>query len=873
MLVGDPGLGKTALLEEICGGPTGMQVLRTTAVAAEAALPFAGLHAVLRPLLSCLERLPVPQQLSLKVALALSVGEEPDLLAVNAGTLTLLAEAAGERPVLVAVDDAHWLDQPSADALAFAARRLRGEEIAFLFTTRTEQPSAFGVDVDRIVLAPLAEDEARQLLDQRDDPVPPDASARMLELAAGNPLAILELPSAFALDPVGHGDTVTERVRQAFASRLEALPAAARLALVLAAAEPDPAAVRQAAGSLRLDQDSLRPAESAGLVRLEPNGITFRHPLVRSLAYATADPDERRLAHRALAEALAEEADRDRRAWHLAAGATEPDEELASLLDETADRAVARGGHAAAARALERGARLSRSPDQIAHRLTLAARAAYWAGTVEKALALLDEALATTEDPIVRAAALLEHASIDGMQGVTVDDAALLAQVGQLDRLDPDLATRLLITVVSTRLEALDVPEAQELVAELEAASRLAGPWWQPRGLATVAAVNLAAGDSTGFWEVFSQVVGNNAVTAGYALDLIWAEHYETARYALEFTLREGRTSGNQIRVIWNQLCLAHLELRCGQLPQAELAAAEAITLGEANRASSWSAVAQCALAAVHAWRGDADACRDTAAAALAAARDTRSVTNEIGALAALGHLALGLGRPEETVADLEPAARIWERTAYGEPSGVPFVPDLVEAYYLCGKTGTAEDVLAQFEAIAVRAERTWAEAAAHRCRGLLADADTFDDHFQRSLALLDQSPLTLDRARTQLAYGERLRRAGRRREARSHLRAAHAAFAAAGATPWAGRANAELQATGEATGPRTPDRRAALTPQEVQIAHLAAEGQTNKQIATQLYLSPKTIQYHLANTYRKLNIHSRAELARAITAGDHLTA
>jgi DNA-binding CsgD family transcriptional regulator len=844
-----------------------MRVLRLAAVESESALPFAGLDALLRPLKDLIPRLEPLQERSLRVALALEEGDDPEVLAVNAGALSVLAEAAGERPLLVAVDDAHWLDAPSAAALAFAARRLEAEELAFVVAVRSGEPSAFDRGFERLELEPLPRHDARELLLQRRESVPAGVVERLLGLAAGNPLALLELPSALAEDLPAEEVAPTDRTRTAFAGRLEALPASSRRALVLAAAEPDPRAVRRAAEQLALGRDALAPAEEAGLVRVGPEGVVFRHPVVRSLAYATVDPVERRAAHSALADALPDDADTDRRAWHLAAAATEPDEELAAMLEETADRAEAGGGHAAAARALERASRLSLDADDISRRLTRAARLASWAGEIERALRLTEEALDSTRDPNLVADVLLEVASIRGAQGIGYAQDRFFETVADGAKLDPDRSTRLLLTLVTGRGNLYDTEGAVALAEQLEASARQAGDWWRPRGLAVASTAHLAAGDGARFWTLFSEILDNDASVASCALDLIWAERYEEARHALERTLREGRASGNQMRVIWNQTCFAHLELRLGRLAQALAAAAEAIALAEAHGMGAYSGIARCALAGIQAWRGDVELCRVSAGEAVAAAREAWSVSDEFSAQGTLGLLWLGLGLPENAIDELAPCERRWLEMTHVEPSGVAFVPDLVEAYARADRREESEPLLARFRTVAERTKRQWARAAVARCEGIRAEPDAYAEPFERSLALLAGSPLQLDRARTQLAYGERLRRAGRRREARSQLRAAHDAFAAVDAAPWVERAAAELRATGETVGPRTPDRRAQLTPQELQIAALVGEGKTNKEIAGQLYLSPKTIEYHLANTYRKLGIHSRVELARVIAA------
>jgi DNA-binding CsgD family transcriptional regulator len=864
VVVGEPGIGKTALLEDARAAASAMRVLQLTGVEAESALPFAGLHALLRPLADLLVRLDAAYENALRTALVLTSEEPPDILAVNAGLLALLAEAAAEQPLVVIVDDAQWLDPPTSDALAFAARRIAGEELALLVSARTDEPSAFDSGFEQLALGPLAPTAARELLASRADSVPAGSVDRLLELAGGNPLALLELPVELALEVPGA--TPSTRLQRAFAARLEPLPPETRQALVLAAAEPDPAAVRRAAHELGLGDAMLADAESAGLVRLGPDGVAFRHPIVRSLAYASADPVRRRETHRALAAVLDAEEDRDRRAWHLAAAATEPDEELAALLEETAARAESRGGHAAAGRALERAARLSVDPDARARRLTGAARATSWSGDVERGELLAEEAIASTRDPLLRSDALLELESQRAPQAEGDSEDRLLAQVGEIDELDADRAIRLLIAVMGKRGTAFDGAGAAELAPRIEETARRAGSWWGPRALGTAAVAYLAIGETSRFEELTAEIRDNDAVVANFALDLLWAEEYDLARSALESSLREGRAQGNVMRAIWNQACIATLELRLGRLQAARLAAAEAITLGDARGMSLWAGIADAALAGVHAWQGDEAGCRAAASLALASARQSRSLSDEVAACSPIGVLALGLGRPQDVVDELEPLAVRWEGSTVVEPSAVAFIPDLVEAHAQLRQLDEARRRLDRFASAAARARRQWALAAVARCEGILAGSD-FAQHFEHALQLLDASPLTFERARTQLAYGERLRRAGRRREARTHLRAAHAAFAAVDALPWAERAAAELRAAGEPVGRRDPDREASLTAQELQIAHLVADGLTNKEIAARLYLSPKTIEYHLGNTYRKLDVHSRAELGRIIGA------
>ena len=834
-----------------------------TGVESEAELPFASLHELLRPLVELLPRIPASQARAVAAALALEDGE-PDALSVGAGTLSLLVEAAEAAPLGIVLDDAHWLDSASADALAFAARRLTGEEIAFLVATR---PVAHGfAGFPSIEIGPLTAAEGRLLLEARSEPIPVGSESAFLEVAAGNPLALLEMPLELALDLPRHA-TPHERLNSAFAHRIDALPEPCRRGLLLAAAEPDLRAVTAAAQALSL-ADPLGPAELTGLVQIDGVTIVFRHPVLRSLVYASADPSERREAHRALGATLMADADRDRRAWHLAAAAAGTDEEAASLLEETADRAASRGGQAAAARALERAAHLSVDANGSARRLYAASRAAFWAGEAARALELAETALPLSDDPLLRADLLVQVGAIGQWHGGSVTEAMY---VHALDAggLDDERTSKLLYEVVKLRLDALDADGAVVLAPRLETAARNAGPWWGPRHLAGAAAAYLWSGDTGRAEALFRELTSNPAIPAGFAYDYLALEWYDELRASLDETLREGRAAGNLLRVVWNQSCTAHLELRLGRLNAATAAAAEAIPLGEAIGMPALVGSASSALAGVHAWRGQAEACRTTAAVGVAAARNSGDRYQEAAAQHAVALLALGEGRPDQTIHVLLPHANAWAESSIVEPSVAAYLPDLVDALVQRGEIADARGWLDRLTRTATAANRVWALAACARCEGLMATADAFDEPFQHAVQLLEQTPLALELARTRLAYGERLRRQGRKSGARTQLRQAHQAFATAAAAPWEARAASELRAAGEQveTAERAlPD----LTPQEAHIAQLVTAGKTNKAIAAALFLSPKTVEYHLTSTYRKLDIHSRAELARIVAREEH---
>jgi DNA-binding CsgD family transcriptional regulator/tetratricopeptide (TPR) repeat protein len=878
VLVGDPGIGKTALIDDAVAATAGMAVLAVTAVESESSLAYAGLFALLRPLLELLPRIDEPQARALRVALALGDGEEPDLLAVSAGTLALLAEAAAERPVLVVVDDAQWLDRPSADAIAFAARRLRGEELAFLVGRRADEPTPFDSGFEQLTLAPLPRDEAEQLLSQRSEPVPAGAAGRLLDLADGNPLALLELPVALAAEVGSATGTATDRVRRAFAARLDSLSPAARLALLLAAAEPDPDAVRRAAAQLGIGEDELAAAESAGLVRLDARGIAFRHPLVRSLVYSSADRQERRAAHGALADVLGDDGSGDRRAWHLAAAATRPDEKIAALLEQTAGRARARGGYATEAAALERAAELSPDEQDRARRLHAACRAAYWAGEKARAVRLGELALTLAVDPLVRAD--LRHqlaviADFDRDLRASSPSTALLERTAaEIEPLDPLRAVALLGIVLQRHRERLDAPAAHDVAVRRLALAERVGGERQTRALQDVAATHALRGDAADAAALLDRVAEARRadedlpVYASQAAEpLLWLERYDELRDLLGRSLERARREENVLRVAFDLTNLATLELRLGRLDAAARVAAEALGLAESTRSDYLAACNLTVLAGIDARRGDGDFCRERAERAAALAHDLGDVLIAAEGRLALGVLALGEGRYDDAAAELEPLARVVADGGVGEPQVLPYAVELVEAY---ARTGRADDARRELDLLAAAAEAVGRESAlagARRCRGLLAADEAYEAELPAAIAAYSRQPLAFERARTRLVYGERLRRAGRRRDAREQLRAALEELESIGARPWAERAQAELQATGERVLRHRSPGVEQLTPQELQIADLVGEGKTNKEIATQLFLSPKTIEYHLGNTYRKLDVHSRAELTRVLTA------
>jgi len=495
-----------------------------------------------------------------------------------------------------------------------------------------------------------------------------------------------------------------------------------------------------------------------------------------------------------------------------------------------------------------------------ARRLYAASLSQGWSGDATKERALSEEALPLADDPLLRADLLFRLRASEEWTEARVGEAVLLQELEGVDALDDERRAKLLVLVVNQRMDAFDAAGAAALAPRLEQYARGAGPEWQARTLAVVAGVYLLAGERKPAAGLFRTLATHPALPTMCAFYYMSLEWYDELRASLDETLRAARAEGNLHRIAWNRSCAAHLELRHGRLSAAEAAAVEAISL-ESVLGQPKVLIASAALAGVQAWRGEAETCTTNARLAAAAARAARDRFPEGLAHGALGLLALGTGRPADAIVELEPLARSWVRSTVADPAAVPFVPDLVEAYALTGATAQARELLDRFAPLATAAGGTWALAACARCEGLLAAGEGFDEPFAKAVDLLTGTPLMLELARTQLAYGERLRRAGRRREARPLLRAAYEAFGAVAAAPWQSRAAAELHATGEHVA-SAPTPRPDLTPQELHIAGLVAQGKSNKEIAAAIYLSPKTVEYHLANTFRKLDIHSRAELA-----------
>ena len=878
VLRGSAGIGKTVLLDHAVQQASGFQVLHYTAVESEAELPFAGLHALLGPLLVRLPEIPETQARALSAALAIKSIATTNTLAIYAGALSLFGVAAEGAPLLVVVDDAHWLDRPSAEALTFTARRLTAESLAILFAVREGEGADFGVALPTIELEPLEVAASMELLHERfGTTIAADVARNLAEATGGNPLALLEVAPLLSeaervgREPLPDHLPASESVERTVRRALRSLPPETRLALLVAAASDSPT---------EGDLEALEPAESAGLVRIHVGSVAFRHPLVRSAVYHAASADERRAAHRTLADALTGVEDVDRRAWHLAAAADGPDESVAATLEAAASRFAERGGQASASRALERAAELSGDDDACARRLHAAGRAAEHGGDLERAAVLAERALTRVRDAGIRSAATVLAWQANDWRGLTNDAVDFETEAQRVAPFHPARAALMLWLSSHEALRTLDLERALRLARKsvdmisVNAARQPEGSWepWMADVAANtrwhLAFILLILGRPS---EADEAVRGLLPPATGdvWVTYYAYLERYDEARSSLERVLRSSRATGD----VWNEMyltrSLAFVDLLEGRFPAARAGAARSLGMAESIGVPVAIAFNLAHLAWLAAIEGRESEAREDVARADDLAQLGLGWLFLRGRLqATLGLLELGLARPLAAIEKLRPVADLAERHGVREPSFLPYAPDLIEAYARAGEREAAMRELAKLAELAGALDRRWALAVVARLHGLLGQDDDLDEHFGAALELHGQgagSPF--ERARTELLYGERLRRAKRRVDAREHLRSAIELFDGLGAAPWSEQARRELRASGESIPRRDPTVPEKLTPQELQIALQVAEGKTNRDVAAALFLSPKTVEFHLTRVYRKLNIHSRAELVRLFSS------
>jgi DNA-binding CsgD family transcriptional regulator len=873
VISGEPGVGKTALLDHAVESATGLRVTRVAGVESEMELAFAALQQWLSPMMDLADRLPEPQRDALGVAFGLWAGPAPDRFLVGLAALSLLSEAAAERPMLCVVDDVQWLDRASAQAIGFVGRRLLAEPVALLFATR--RPSAELAGLPELAVGGLSARDAQALLDSV-LPVPIDARVRERVIAEthGNPLALLELPRNMALSQCsggfGEAPGLPGRIEASFQRRLEALPADTQRLVLVAAAEPtgDPDLLWRAAGLLGIGTQSQAAADEAGLMTIGDQ-VAFRHPLVRSAVYRAASPEARRMVNGALADATDPVAEPERRAWHRALAALGPDEGIAAELERLAGRAKARGGWGAAGAFLQRSAELTPEPGQRAERTLAAAHARYQAGTFDVAERLLAAAQAGPLDDLQRARLDLGNARIAFAASRGADIPLLFLKAARdLERIDMRVARETYLEALSAALFAGRLATGGD-VREIAEAARALPPAPQParapelllEGLALLIIQGCAAGVP-----VLKRAISASADASDEEALRWWlAPHvgmlvrdYESwdLLSARQVGLARGAGALTDVPIVLNMRAAVHA--LAGDFRGAGSLAAEAQSVSEAT-GSSMAPYAALGLAAIQGREAE------TAALVQAATKDAER-RGEGQALTfchwATAILCNSLGRYDEALAAAHQGS---------DDLSIAFMyvgwslVELIEAAARSGQPDRAAGALRRLAEHARACGTDWALGIEARSRALVSRGDAAERRHREAIERLGRTPAALDLARAQLLYGEWLRRQRRRREARDQLRAACQAFDSFGAAAFASRASCELKATGEHARKPALETREPLTAQEALIARLAGDGASNRQIAGQLFISPATVAYHLRKVFTKLGVGSRHELASAV--------
>jgi DNA-binding CsgD family transcriptional regulator len=886
VILGDPGVGKTALLEDLLQRAGDRLILSARGFEAESQLAYAGLAQLLAPVLELRATLPAPRRAALESALGLGPPCPGDRFATYAAALGLLAEAAERMPAVVAVDDAHWLDASSLEALRFCARRIAADRIAIVLCGREPILDGSGATgLPELRLAGLDARATARLLEERVRvSVAPHVVATLHGATAGNPLALVELLNL--LDDAQLQGTlplpdllpVGPAMRRTFGSQLARLPRATRQALLLAAAD-DSGELETLLRALRvrgLDPASLEPAEDAGLIALGDARVAFRHPLIRAVAYQSSSAPARRAAHAAVAEALRLAVHgRARRAWHLAAAALEPDERVAAELEAAADDASQRAAPEAAGDALEAAARLSPERERRVQRWLGAARAYHLAGAASPALRLLDQALGATEDPVARAEIQHTRAQVIGLRGAGADTCALLiGEARRVESVSRERAAAMLLEAATMSVLLGEPRESARLAQDAFAmAEETGGQLARIAGL-VLGNAQILCGDAVTGYPLVAQArpllhSSEPSVSGFVATSIIqaelWTGHYAEALRMHAELVRRIRAEGAITALPFALQLLGFAHLVCGEWRAAQAVCLESAELAATVGQPALGCMPLVVLGLAAGLQGDGATARAQLARARAIGEEFGLASTRTMAGWAEGEVELGVGAYDDAIAVLEPTAAGSLGAGLEEPGVAWWAQDLAEAYIRVGRDRDAVATLEILEAQAKRTGRSLAHAGAARCRGMLADDEDFAVHFERALGWHDGMAFPFERARTELCFGERLRRSRRRCEARDPLRRALAGFQALGAEPWAERARRELAATGERARKREPSTAARLTPQELQVAQLVAGGATNKEAASALFVTPKTIESHLNSVYRKLGIRSRVELPRVL--------
>ena len=875
---GEPGVGKTALLEYLAGQASGCRVVHAGGVQSEMELAFAVLHQLCAPMLDRLERLPPPQRDALRTAFGLSAGPAPDRFLIGLAALGLLSDMAGERPLVCIVDDEQWLDSASAQVLAFVARRLGAESVGLVFGARV--PTGDLAGLPELVVGGLRQDDARTLLDSAlTGPLDTLVRDQIVAEAHGNPLALLELPRGWTAAELAGGFglpgavPLAGRIEESFRRQLGALPAQPRRLLQLAAAEPtgNPVLVWRAAGRLGICAEAAGPPVEAGLAEFGVR-VRFRHPLVRSAAYQSAPTDDLREIHAALAEVTDPASDPDRLTWHRAAATAAPDEGVAAELERSAGRAQARGGLSAAAAFLEHAMLLTPDPGRRADRAIAAAEAKHQAGAPDVAAKLLAMAEAGPLEELARARISLLRGQMAFSAGNSSDTPRLLVDAAR-------------------RFEALDTRLARETYLEALSAALLGHRTSQIGTLEIARAARGATAAPPG------ESRAPDLLLAGMAT--LITDGYETGVPAVQRALsvfRDGDLPiGEQLRWLfvatrcaidiwddesWRDLAVRQVELARAAGALSLLPFAITQRFGMHLHAGEFATVAQLVDEFSAIKEATATGLPDFGTMILAAwqgrSREAFRLIDEFvadmsergqGYGVSLPHytasvLYNGLGRYADAMASAELASDQRDDLAFANLALV----ELIEAAVRSGQPGRAAAAMGRLTELTLPSGTAWGLGVAARSRALLSEGDEAERLYREAIGHLSSAPARTELARAHLLYGEWLRRQRRRREAREHLHTARDMLEAMGMDAFAERAGRELRAAGETVRKRTAAARdEELTAQEAQIARLAREGLSNPEIGSRLFISARTVQYHLGNIFAKLGIASRSQLSHVL--------
>ena len=875
---GEPGVGKTALLEYAVEAGREFRAVRTLGVEQEIELPYAALQQLCSPRLELSEHLPAPQRDALAVAFGVSAGPAPNPFLVGLAALGLLSEAAEERPLLCVVDDAQWLDRASSRALAFVARRLLAEKVALVFAAR-ELPDAL-TGFPELHVRPLGHRDARALLESS---LPARLDEQVLERIVvetrGNPLALLELPRELTPAQLAGGFglpaalPLSASIEESFARRLARLPRDARRLLLAAAADPvgDLAVLWRAARCLGIPESTAQTVESDGLLSLG-GGVVFRHPLVRSAVYGIAGADERSEVHRALADATDPDTDPDRRAWHRAQATSVLDEDVAAELERSAARAQARGGFAAAAAFLERSSVLTLDPARRAGRALAAAQATQQAGALDEALTLVASAEAGPLDEFQRAEADVLRARISfAANRGSEAPSLLLGAAKRLEPVDVRLSRETYLDALSAALFAGRLGGAAD-ARRVAAAARAAPPPEPPAraadllldGLAVLVTEGHAAGVPilrTALRAFHSDEIRTEEGLrwlwlGGRAAGFIW--DYEGWDSLTLRQIRAARAAGALANLPLAFSTRVGVHILAGETRAAASLVEQADALAEATDGRMVPAYGAIALAAFRGREDEVQRLAGTSTPDFIARGEGMGLTLSQWVTAVLYN---GLARYDEAF-----ASAVQATVDPHEPWFSTFATvELIEAASRSGRSERAAEALAVLSPSTRASGTPWALGIEARSRALLNRGEAAETLYRDAIDRLRPTRLRVDLARSHLLYGEWLRRERRRVDARDELRVAHDLFSEFGMEAFAERARVELQATGERARSRTTDTIDQLTPQELQISRLAAQGNTNREIAAQLFISPSTVEYHLRKAFRKLDVKSRTQLARRL--------